>query len=169
MHVTITITRVNMGWKGKGGGARRGRGHAVKMLPINDYVGYALRRAQGVIFADFNDALAELGLRPGHFAILALIHRNPGVSQSSVCSALGIQKANFVATISELEKRGLVRRRKSAADARTYAMELTGRGQRVLKRAEALRSVHEARVTARLGTHGRTQLLKLLGKLSNLA
>jgi DNA-binding MarR family transcriptional regulator len=155
--------------KGKGGGARRGRGQAVKMLPLNGYVGYALRRAQGVIFADFNDALAELGLRPGHFAILTLIRQNPGVSQSSVCSALGIQKANFVATISELEKRGFVRRRKSAADARTYAMELTGAGQRVLKRAAALQSVHEARVTARLGTQGRVQLLKLLGKLSSLA
>jgi len=39
----------------------------------------------------------------------------------------------------------------------------------VLKRAAALQSVHEACVTARLGTHGRVQLLKLLGKLSSLA
>lgn len=138
------------------------------MLPFNGYIGYALRRAHGVIFADFNDALAELGLRSGHFAILTLIRQNPGVSQSRVCTALGIHKANLVVTIGELEKQGLVQRRKSATDGRTYALELTGRGRRVLTRAAAAQSAHEARLTARLGVHGRTRLLELLGKLSDL-
>ena len=76
------------------------------MTPLSGYVGYALRRAQGVIFADFNQSLAELGLRPGQFAVLMLIDRNPGTSQSNVSAALGIQKANFVATIADLEKQG---------------------------------------------------------------
>jgi DNA-binding MarR family transcriptional regulator len=138
------------------------------MLPLTGYVGYALRRAQGVLLADFNDALAELGLRQGHFAVLTLISQNPGASQSSVSGALGIQKANFVATIAELEKRGLVTRRKSAVDGRTNALELTSRGRRMLERAAELQSVHEARVTARIGARGREQLLELLGKLSEL-
>ena len=99
------------------------------MTPLSGYVGYALRRAQGVIFADFNHSLAELGLRPGQFAVLMLIDRNPGTSQSSVSAALGIQKANFVATIADLEKRGLVRRKKSSTDGRTYSLGLTPRGR----------------------------------------
>lgn len=138
------------------------------MRPLTGLVGYALRRAQGVLFADFNDALAELGLRPAQFAILALIGENPGASQSSVSAALGIQKANFVSTIADLEKRGLVLRRKSVADGRTNALELTARGRRLRERAAELQSVHEARVTARLGARGREQLLELLGKLSEL-
>jgi DNA-binding MarR family transcriptional regulator len=138
------------------------------MLPLTGYVGYALRRAQGVIFADLKDSLAELGLRLGQFAILTLISQNPGASQSSVSGALGIQKANFVTTIADLERRGFVTRRKSAADGRTYALELTARGRRVLERAAELQSVHEARVTARLGARGREQLLELLGRLSEL-
>jgi DNA-binding MarR family transcriptional regulator len=138
------------------------------MVPLSGYVGYALRRAQGVIFADFNDTLAELGLRPGQFAVLTLISQNPGASQSSVSAALGVQKANFVSTIADLEKRGYVARRKSASDGRSYALELTARGRRVLERAAELQSVHEARVTARLGARGREQLLELLGKLSEL-
>jgi len=138
------------------------------MLPLTGYVGYALRRAQGVIFADLNDALAEIGLRLGQFAILTLIGQNPGASQSSVSGALGIQKANFVTTIADLERRGFVTRRRSAADGRTYALELTSRGRRVLERAAELQSVHEARVTARLGARGREQLLELLGRLSEI-
>jgi DNA-binding MarR family transcriptional regulator len=147
--------------------ARRTNG-AVKMTPLSGYVGYALRRAQGVIFADFNHTLAELDLRPFQFAVLVTIDQNPGTSQSSVSAALGIQKANFVATIADLEKRGLVRRRKSDTDARTYSLGLTPRGRAVLQHAAELQSAHEARVIAQIGDEGRLQLLGLLDRLSAL-
>jgi len=147
--------------------ARRTNG-AVNMTPLSGYVGYALRRAQGVIFADFNHTLAELDLRPGQFAVLLTIDQNPGTSQSSVSAALGIQKANFVATIAHLEKRGLVRRRKSDTDARTYSLGLTPRGRALLQHAAELQSLHEARVIAQIGNEGRLQLLGLLDRLSSL-
>jgi DNA-binding MarR family transcriptional regulator len=147
--------------------ARRMNG-IVKMTPLSGNVGYALRRAQGVIFADFNHTLAELNLRPGQFAVLMTIDQNPGTSQSSVSAALGIQKANFVATIADLEKRGLVRRRKSETDGRTYSLGLTARGRSVLQHATELQSLHEARVIAQIGNEGRLQLLGLLDRLSAL-
>jgi DNA-binding MarR family transcriptional regulator len=141
---------------------------AVKTTPLSGYVGYALRRAQGVIFADFNHTLGQLNLRSGQFAVLLMIDQNPGTSQSSVSAALGIQKANFVATIADLEKRGLVRRRKSDTDGRTYSLGLTPRGRSVLQHAAELQSLHEARVTAQIGNEGRLQLLGLLDRLSAL-
>ncbi len=140
----------------------------MKLTPLSGYVGYALRRAQGVIFADFNHTLAGLDLRPGQFAVLVLIDQNPGASQSSVSAALGIQKANFVATIADLERRGLVRRRKSDSDARTYSLGLTSRGRALLLHASELQSMHENRVIAQIGSEGRLQLLTLLERLSEL-
>jgi DNA-binding MarR family transcriptional regulator len=142
---------------------------ALTMTALSGYVGYALRQAQGVILADFNQQLAQLHLRPGQFAVLVLINQNPGASQSSVSAALGIQKANFVATIADLEKRGLVRRRKSEADGRTYSLGLTPRGRSVLQRAEELQALHEARVTAQIGSDGRLQLLTLLHRLARMS
>jgi DNA-binding MarR family transcriptional regulator len=138
------------------------------MTPLSGYVGYALRRAQGAIFADFNHTLAELNLRPGQFAVLLLIDQNPGTSQSNVSAALGIQKANFVATIADLEHRGLVRRRKSESDGRTYSLGLTPRGRATLQHAAELQSLHEARVIAQIGSEGRLQLLHLLDRLARL-
>lgn len=138
------------------------------MTPLSGYVGYALRRAQGAIFADFNHTLAELNLRPGQFAVLVLIDQNPGTSQSSVSAALGIQKANFVATIADLEHRGLVRRRKSESDGRTYSLGLTPRGRATLQHAAELQSLHEARVIEQIGSEGRLQLLNLLDRLARL-
>jgi len=140
----------------------------VKIRPLTGYVGYALRRAQGVIFADFNHALAELDLRPVQFAVLVMIDQNPGASQSSVSAALGVQKANFVATIADLVQRGLVRRRKSDTDGRTYSLGLTRGGRSMLQQAAVLQSLHEARVTALIGSEGRLQLLGLLDRLSAL-
>src|SRR5277367_4866555 len=125
------------------------------MTPLTGLVGYALRRAQLTIFADFNQTLAGLNLRPGQFAVLTLIDQYPGTSQSSVCNALGIQKANFVATIADLVERGLVRRRKSDTDGRTYSLGLTSGGRSVLEEAAKLQSIHEARVLARIGSEGR--------------
>ena len=138
------------------------------MSPLNGLVGYALRRAQLAIFADFNQTLASLKLRPTQLAVLMLIDQNPGTSQSSVSEALGIQKANFVAIIAELADRGLVRRRKSENDGRTYSLGLTARGRSLLEDAEKLQSVHEARVMAQIGTEGRVQLLSLLERVARL-
>ena len=137
----------------------------MKLTPLSGHVGYALRRAQIVIFADFNRELQGLDLRPGQFAVLMLIEQNPGASQSNVSAALGIQKANFVATIADLEARGLVRRRRSSADARTYLLTLTPRGRELLQGAAALQSLHEMRVIEQLGPEGRLQLLGLLERL----
>lgn len=139
------------------------------MTALSGYVGYALRQAQGVIHADFNHALAQLNLRPRQFAVLVLINQNPGTSQSSVSAALGIQQANFVATIADLEKRGLVRRRKSEVDGRTYSLVLTSRGRLVLLRAEELQALHEAKVIAQIGLDGRLQLLTLLHRLAQMS
>jgi DNA-binding MarR family transcriptional regulator len=147
--------------------ARRTNG-AVKTTPLSGLTGYALRRAQLVITADFNQALAELDLRPGQFAVLILIDQNPGTCQSSVSDALGIQKANFVATIAGLVNRGLVKRRKSETDARTYSLGLTPRGRSILEDAAKLQSLHEARVIAQIGNEGRLQLLSLLDRVARL-
>ena len=151
----------------RGGGRALGKG-IVKLAPLNGYVGYALRRAQGAIFADFNQTLATLGVRPGQFAVLLVIDQNPGASQSSVSMALGIQKANFVAIMADLEKRDLVRRRKSDTDARTYSLGLTPNGRALLQHAAELQSLHEKRVIAQIGSEGRLQLLSLLDRLADL-
>lgn len=138
----------------------------VRTAPIQDLIGYALRRAQGVVYADLNDALARISLRPLQFTLLLMVAENPGSSQSGVCEALGMQKANCVPTMSELERRGYIIRRRSATDARSYELHITHKGKRILQRAGELQSLHEQRLIERIGVDGRDQLLRLLGKLT---
>lgn len=140
----------------------------VRTAPLKELIGYALRRAQGVVYADLNGELARLELRPLQYTLMLIVSENPGVSQSGVCDVLGIQKANCVPSMSELERRGFIIRRKSAADARSYELHLTAKGRRILQRAGEVQSLHESRLIERIGVEGREQLLALLGKLTNI-
>jgi DNA-binding MarR family transcriptional regulator len=138
----------------------------IRTAPLQESIGYALRRAQGAVYADLNDALARISLRPLQFTLLVMVAENPGASQSGVCEALGIQKANCVPTMSELERRGFIIRKKSATDARSYELHVTNKGKRILQRAGELQSSHEQQLIERIGVDGREQLLRLLGKLT---
>ncbi len=133
---------------------------------VADTLSFALRRAQTAVFADLHHALAEVSLRPIQFAALDLIGEQAGASQGQVSDALGIEKANFVAIITELEQRGLVERRKLASDARTYRLSLTTAGQALRDEAIRHQDRHESKLTAALGEQSRRDLLRILERLS---
>ena len=134
--------------------------------PLRGYVGYMLRRAQLAVFADVIAALGEIDLRPAQFSVLIVAETTPGIVQSRASAALGIQKANFVPLLSELERRGLIER--VAVDGRTNGLFLTRKGKATVKRAHALHARHHARVDALIGAKNRTLLNELCAKLATL-
>src|SRR5687768_16275743 len=66
-------------------------------------VGYQLRLAQLAVFRDFDRATADLGLTPGRFGMLVLIEANPGVTQSELARAVGLDRSTMVALLDQLE------------------------------------------------------------------
>jgi len=128
-------------------------------------VGYHLRRAQIAVFLDFAAAMGALRLTPGQFGVLALIQANPGMSQSALGCAMGVDRSTVVTVIDRLEGRGLVRRHPSATDGRRYALRLSPLGLR--RFAEALKRVdkHERRVARRLNAQERKSLVELLRRV----
>ena len=135
---------------------------------LGEAVGYALRRAQLAVFADFIRSLAPLDIRPGQFSVLLVLQQNPGLRQSQVADALGIKRANFVTLLDGLEARGLTRRVPVREDRRAVALHLTEAGEALVARMRELWAEHEARVTARLGEQGKAELLRLLAQLVDL-
>jgi len=133
--------------------------------PLAGMIGYALRRAQLAVFDEIMASFAELDLRPAQYSVLVLLDHAPGLKQSAVAAALGIQRANFVVLFDVLERRGLARRAPAANDRRSYALHLTDAGRAVLRRANELEAAHEARLDARLGADGHQRLLELLRRV----
>jgi DNA-binding MarR family transcriptional regulator len=152
----------------RGGGARDEIAAGVSLGPLSGYVGFMLRRIQTAVFSDFIASLGELDLRPAQYTLLEVIDANPGLRQSDAAAALGIQKANFVALVQELERRSLVQRRRSTADRRAYSLHLEPRGRRVLEAARQVHDAQESRLAAQLGARDRERLLTLLSRLAEM-
>jgi DNA-binding MarR family transcriptional regulator len=132
---------------------------------LEELLGYHLRRSQVAVFQDFAQTMGGMELTPGQFGVLALIQANPGLSQSALGQAMGVDRSTVVAVIDKLEGRGLVQRTAAANDRRSNALRLSAEG---LKRfAAALKRIysHEKQITKRLSATERTQLLSLLRRV----
>jgi DNA-binding MarR family transcriptional regulator len=147
-------------------GAYLGPDLSTDLGPLSGLVGYALRRAQLAVFDEVIRDFADLDLRPAQFSVLALVGHRPGLKQSEVAAALGIQRANFVALFDRLERRGLARRAPAPNDRRCHALHLTAEGERVLALARARVAAMEARLEEKLGPGGRERLLDTLWRLA---
>jgi len=138
----------------------------VDLGPLPELIGYVLRRAQLVVFQDFFAAFAPYDIRPAQFAVLTVIERNPGLTQSQVAAALGIKRTNFVGLLNALETRGLAERRQTARDRRSYALYLTADGAALMRKLKPVLKAHESRMVAKVGADGRDRLLALLHEIA---
>jgi len=132
-------------------------------------IGYHLRRAQIGVFNDFVRTMNKEQISPGQFGVLALIGANPGLSQSALARAVGIERSTMVAVIDALEERGFVERRPSPVDRRSYALMLNDDGEALLEVLKPLVADHEDRIAKDLSDEERGQLIQLLSKLSGPA
>lgn len=126
-------------------------------------LGYRLRLAQQAVFRDFGQTVSDLP--PGRVGILLLIEANPGVTQTRLAQAVGLDRSTLVGVLHALEARGLVERRRGA-DRRTNGLLLTRAGSTLVSALKRRIRQHERRVAARLTPEERAQLLALLGKLA---
>jgi DNA-binding MarR family transcriptional regulator len=138
----------------------------VALPEMGAIVGYKLRRAQLAVFQDFIESFARLQLRPAEFSVLALIARTPGQKQSEIAEQLGIKRANFVALMDGLERRGLAERRKAMGDKRSHSLHLTPDGVCFVEKMVAVWSAHEQRLVEKLGGPAeRDRLITLLDRI----
>lgn len=130
-------------------------------------LGYALRRTQSAVFADFAATFVKAGeaLTPGEFGLLVLVERNAGLSQMALARALGIDRSTLVPILDRLQGRGLLVRRPSPTDGRTHALALTPLGLKTLARFAKLVRGHEKRIASGLSADETRTLLTLLEKV----
>ena len=138
----------------------------VDMGVLQELLGYHLRRAQLSFFAGFAEACADLGLSPGLFAVVEVVYRNPGMTQTAVSKALGTDRSAMVAAIDKLEMMGLLERRPSENDRRSYALYATEHCARWYPSAEEKVKHQENLVAGCLSDNERDQLLRILQKLN---
>ena len=134
---------------------------------LTTLIGYHLRLAQISVFRDFAETTKAFDVSPGWVGLLTLIRQNPGLTQSRLAAAIGIDRSTLVNSLDRLEARKLVRRRASPLDKRANLLELTPAGERLLTEIMPLIADHEARIKARLGAENAAVFLELLTRLGD--
>ena len=132
---------------------------------LTGLIGYQVRRAQVAVFQHFAGAFAALELTPGQLGALVLIQANPGLSQSALGAALGVDRSTVVPLIDRLEARSLVVRAASPKDRRSHALQISPAGAKLLAQAETAVREHEAAIARRLTPAERGTLLELLARI----
>ncbi len=115
----------------------------------------------------FAEQLAPLGLEPRHFGMLTRLAANEGRSQQAIGELMGLNPTRMVFLVDELEKRGLVERRRNPADRRSHALYLTGEGRARLREARQASARHADQLGASLTAEQRGQLTALLRRLAD--
>ncbi len=141
----------------------RSNGAAPLVDPMAARLGYQLRRVSVLMMADLGTRLAPLGLRPAEVSILLLIGANAGCRQGEVGETLGIKRANMVALVAGLIKKGFVAR--ARADGRSHALSLTAKGRARTLLVNRLLDRQEAAFQSRLDRKALTGLVAALVSL----
>jgi DNA-binding MarR family transcriptional regulator len=133
---------------------------------LDELLGYLLRRAQVAMFHSFYEATRGLGVTPPRFTALVVIGANPGISQSTLGSVLGIARSGAMALADWFEGRGWVERRRAPNDGRAWGLHLSARGEALVARLKRQVTLGDRRRAAALTAKERRELLRLLGKLA---
>ncbi len=153
-----------------GGSVRRGRNgaaaNALNYGPLAHWVGFNLRMAQEATFQAFSRRSQEIGERPGRFATLTLIARNPGISQTALSHANGRDKSSLTPVVEDLVRRGLVERKRMRDDRRIYRLNLTPAGKKTLTQMTRCARRHERVLDAIIGLRDRKRFVQILKKIA---
>jgi DNA-binding MarR family transcriptional regulator len=153
------------------GGRRRGRNgealaESLNFGPLAHWVGFNLRMAQEAAFQAFSRRSLEIGESPGRFATLTLIARNPGISQTELSQANGRDKSSLTPVVEDLVRRGLIERKRMDSDRRTYRLNLTPAGKKVLTTMTRCARRHERNLDQLIGVRGRKRFLQILKRIA---
>ena len=134
--------------------------------PLEDLIGYRIRRLSASLMGLLAAELQTLDLRPSDASILILIGANPRVRQSEIGRVLGIQRANMAPLISSLERRGFIR--KEWVDGRSYGLLLTLHGDRTALAVRQAMQRNDGLILEALASEERPVFGKTLQKITRV-
>lgn len=138
--------------------------HEIQLGFLSTFVGFHLRLAQDASYRAFSRLRDKDLVKPGRFPALAIIHLNPGISQSALGRAIARDKSTVSPLIKDLQKNGFISRKPSASDRRSVTLSLTKKGERTLERLKIRANDHEAELDKLIGA-SKGRLMSILEKI----
>lgn len=140
----------------------------IKLGFLDGFIGFHLRLAQDAANRGFARQADDELLKPGRFPALAIIHLNPGISQSALGRAIARDKSTVSPLIKDLQKNGFITRKPSLHDRRSVTLSLTKKGERILDKLLVRAREHEEELD-RIAGASKARLITLLDKITAAA
>ena len=132
---------------------------------LREGLGWPLARIAHAVTLAHNGALSPHGLSLRTFAVLATIEAGAARSQLEIAQTVGLDKTTLVATIDDLERRGLVQRTPDPDDRRARILAITADGRELFERAAATLRATDAGIFAQMAPEDRERLKAALAAL----
>lgn len=88
-------------------------------------VGYLTNLAGRLLVRELDRQLAPLGLSPGHMPVLLALEDGAALTQKALAERAAVEQATMTATLTRMERDGLVSRRPNPEDGRSTLVALT--------------------------------------------
>jgi DNA-binding MarR family transcriptional regulator len=129
--------------------------------------GHLLRRCHQIGVAIFLEACADFDLTPLQFAVLQTLVNDGAQDQVTLGGATAMDRTSIALMVRNLERRGLLKRKKSSRDQRAKIVTITAAGRKLLKLALPAVEAAQRRILAPLNEAEARQLLALLEKMAD--
>jgi DNA-binding MarR family transcriptional regulator len=114
------------------------------MGPLDSYLPYLLNRAGARIATAFNEEMRRLGTTLQAWRVLAALHERDGRRMGDLSLTTTIEVSTLTRLVDNMEKKGLVARRRDAADTRAVLLHVTPAGRRLTRRILPIAERYEA-------------------------
>ena len=125
-------------------------------------VWFRLIRLESRLAAAVAERLREINLSVPQCDVLTTLSEAEGVSQQALAQRLYVTKGNISGLLDRLETAGLVERRSTAADRRSYEIHLTPPGREAAQRAIAIQHELIRATFGRMDAQDLTNLERML-------
>ena len=133
---------------------------------LAESITYRLRRAAEASVQGLTASVGDQNHKVGSFAFLLLISENPGINQTELSSAHGRDKSTLTGVLRDLEKLGLISRRRESADRRNYTLSLTDAGRERLDVLRTYAEAHEQKLRRIVGASRAQEFLETLERVA---
>lgn len=138
----------------------------MKDFTFDSVAGHLIRRCQQRAVDLFTDEVGEDGPNPRQFAVLISVFQNPGMSQTALVEASGIDRSTLTEVLRRMIDRGMLSRSRTPEDQRANALFLTDDGLAALTGAFAAAERAQARILEPIPEADRPAAIKMLTALA---
>jgi DNA-binding MarR family transcriptional regulator len=128
--------------------------------PLADLTAFLIVQAHFLARDRANEVFRDLPIEIRHYGVMVALDELGPTSQQALTSAMNVSATMVTQIVDDLERLGLLERRRNPADRRSYTVTMTEEGRRVLAKARKL--------AATLTFPGDEELRPLLRKLVGL-